>query len=208
MLKFYTAPGAVALASHIALIEAGADFETITLDFSKNAQREPAYLALNPKGRVPALITEHGILTENPAILVYIAQRFPEAKLAPLDNAFAFAELNGFLAYLCSTFHVATAHFARGTRWASEASSLEDMKRKVPQNARDCLKLIETEFMRGKWVFGAQYSLADPYLFRIVSWMPRFDVDLADFPKIAAHYAAMRQRPAVIRAIAQAGETI
>ena len=83
MLKLFYAPNTCALASHIALEEAGADYQTVRLDFRADEQRKPEYLAINPKGRVPALATDRGILTETPAILAFVAQSFPQAKLAP-----------------------------------------------------------------------------------------------------------------------------
>src|SRR5215831_19359681 len=95
-MKLYYAPHTCALASHIALEEAGADYTTERLDFRAEAQRKPEYLAINPKGRVPALVTPRGILTETPALLIYIAQTFPQASLAPLDDPFALAELQSF----------------------------------------------------------------------------------------------------------------
>ena len=134
MLKLYFAPGTCALASHIALAEAGADYTTERIDFKTNQQNSPEYLAINPKGRVPALVTDRGVLTETPAMLAYIAQSFPKAKLAPLDDAFAFAQAQAFNSYLCSTVHVAHAHKGRGSRWATEESSFADMKRKVPKS--------------------------------------------------------------------------
>ena len=91
MFKLYYAPGTCALASHIALEEAGAAYTTERLDFKSNQQNSPEYLKVNPKGRVPAMVTERGVLTETPAMLAFIAQSFPQAKLAPLDDAFAFA---------------------------------------------------------------------------------------------------------------------
>jgi len=83
MMKLYWATGTCALASHIALEEAGAKYEAVKLDFTQGDQRKPEYLKVNPKGRVPALTTERGILTETPAILAWIAQTYPQAKLAP-----------------------------------------------------------------------------------------------------------------------------
>lgn len=202
-MKLYFAPGTIALASHIALAEAGADYEAIALDFGQNEQRGEAYLAINPKGRVPALITDRGILTETPAILTFVAQSFPAARLAPLDDLFAFAELQSFLAYIASTVHVATAHYRRGSRWADQESSLADMREKVPQNTRDCCRLIEAEYLDGPWVMGADYTIADPYLFTITGWLSRFGIELTEFPKIAAHWQAMQARPAVRRALAE-----
>src|SRR5690606_38093905 len=123
-----------ALATHIALAETGADYRAVHVDFASSAQTKPDYLAINPKGRVPTLITEQGILTETPAILLYIAQRFPEKKLAPLDDIFRLAKMQEFNNYPCSTVHVNQSHYLRGSRWASEESSLADMRRKVREN--------------------------------------------------------------------------
>ena len=123
MLTLYYATNTCALASHIALEEAGAAYETRWVDFGAAEQTKPEYLAINPKGRVPALVTERGVLTETPAILAYIAQSYPEARLAPLDDPFAFAELQAFMSYLCSTVHVAHAHRARGYRWADDPTA-------------------------------------------------------------------------------------
>jgi glutathione S-transferase len=99
MLKLYFAPGTCALASHIALEEAGAAYTTQRLDFKANQQNSPDYLKVNPKGRVPALVTDRGILTETPAMLAWIAQSFPKAGLAPLDDAYAFAQVQAFNSY-------------------------------------------------------------------------------------------------------------
>ena len=113
MFKLYYAPGTCALASHIALEEAGAAYTTERLDFKNNQQNSAEYLKINPKGRVPALVTDRGVLTETPAMLAFIAQSFPQAKLAPSD-AFAFAQAQSFNSYLCSTVHITHAHKRRG----------------------------------------------------------------------------------------------
>ena len=135
---FYTARGTCALATHIALLEAGADFDVVALDFIKQQQQSPEYLAINPKGRVPALRTPLGVLTETPALLAYVAQSFPERKLAPLDDAFAMARMQELHSYLASTVHVAHAHKRRGARWADDAAAHEAMRAKVPQNMTAC----------------------------------------------------------------------
>src|SRR5689334_14574759 len=197
MLKLYFAPGTCALASHIALQDAGADYKVERLDFKANQQNSPEYLAINPKGRVPSLVTDRGILTETPAMLAFIAQSFPQAELAPLDDAFAFAQVQAFNSYLCSTVHVAHAHKMRGARWATEDTSFADMKRKVPQTVGACFALIERDMLRGPWVMGEQYTICDPYLYTIAGWLEGDGVDLAAFPKVAAHMKRMAERPAV-----------
>ena len=100
MFRLYYAPGTCALATHIALEEAGAPYEAVLVDFRSQNQRSPEYLAVNPKGRVPALITESGTLTETPALLLFVAQRFPAAELAPLADPFALAQVQEFNSYL------------------------------------------------------------------------------------------------------------
>jgi glutathione S-transferase len=203
MIKLYYAPHTCSLASHVALEEAGADYSTVRIDFAKEEQRSPDYLAINPKGRVPAMVTDRGILTETPAMLAFIAQSFPQARLAPLDNAFAFAQVQAFNSYLCSTVHVAHAHRMRGHRWADDPAAIAEMKRKVPESVAACFELIEREMFEGPWVMGAQYTICDPYLFTLAQWMERDGVDPKRFPKVADHRQRMSQRPAVRRAIEQ-----
>ncbi len=132
MLTLYYAPNACSRASHITLAKAGADYTARRVNFAQSEQRTPEYLKLNPKGRVPVLVTQHGVLTETPAILLYIAQVHAEAGLAPLGDPFALAKMNSFLSFMCSTVHVNHAHRVRGNRWADDESALESMKKKVP----------------------------------------------------------------------------
>ncbi len=203
MLKLYYAPNTCALASHIALEAAGADYEPVRVDFASAQQTSPEYLEVNPKGRVPALVTERGVLTETPAILMYIARSFPEAALAPLDDTFELARLEAFNSYLCSTVHVAHAHRLRGSRWASEPSSFEDMKRKVPQSVGDAFALIETDLLVGPWVMGEAFSVGDAYLFTVSRWLEGDKVDLGRLPRVLEHRARMEQLPAVQAVLAQ-----
>ncbi len=202
MLKLFYALGTCALASHIALEEAGAEYTTARLDFKNNDQQKLEYLKVNPKGRVPALVTDKGILTETPAILAYIAQVFPKAGLAPLGDPFAFARVQAFNSYLCSTAHVNHAHLGRGARWADDPASLEDMKRKVPKNVGASFALMEREMFEGPWVMGKTYTICDPYLFTVAGWLPRDTVDIARFPKIHDHHKRMAERPAVKKVLA------
>ncbi|MBD9371410.1 glutathione S-transferase family protein [Rhizobium sp. ARZ01] len=201
MLTLHYAPRTCALASLIALEESGLAFEVQRLDLANSEQRSPTYLAINPKGRVPALATDRGILTETPAILAYIAQVTPRGRLAPLDDAFAFARMQAFNSYLCSTVHVAHAHGRRGSRWSDDAAAVETMKAKVPENMAECFRLIEETMLTGPWAMGSAYSVADPYLFTIGGWLKGDGVAPSLFPKVAEHRARMLERPAVQRAV-------
>jgi glutathione S-transferase len=205
MLKLFHAWGSCSLASLIALEEAGADYEMVPMDTKAGDQRTPDYLAVNPKGRVPALATERGVLTETPAILAYIAQSFPAAKLAPLEDAYAFAQAQAFNSYLCSTVHVAHAHKHRGYRWTDDAAAQAAMTRAVPQNEIACFRLIEDEMLAGPHVLGEAYSICDAYLFTLTGWLEGDGVDRRQFPKVNALYDRVAARPAVRKVLAQEG---
>jgi glutathione S-transferase len=203
MLTLHYAADTCSLASHIALIDAGATYRTVRLEFRANDQRKPEYLALNPKGRVPALATDLGILTETPAILAFIAQSFPGARLAPLDDPFAFAKVQAFNSYLCATAHVAHAHRMRGYRWADDPAAIAAMQRKVPQAVSECFSLIEREMLIGPWVLGEAYTICDPYLFTLAQWLEADGVDLAQLPKVQDHRRRMSERSSVRQALAE-----
>jgi len=201
MQKLFYFPGSCARASHIALREAEASFELRLVDFATTEQRKSAYLKINPKGRVPALETERGIITETPAILAYIAQQYPDAMLAPKNDPFAFAALQAFNNYLCATVHVAHAHIRRGERWADDSAAIAEMQRKAPEVVADCFQLIEDLYFTGPWVMGENYSIADPYLFTITQWLPLHKIESSDYPKIHQHFAKMLEREAVQKAL-------
>jgi len=194
----YYSPGSCALASHIALADAGSDYEAIRIDFASGEQAKPEFLAINPKGRVPALITEDGTLTETPAVLAYIAQRFRDANLAPLDDPFAFARAQEFNSYLCSTVHVAHAHRSRGKRWVDDLAAIAEMQRKVPETVFQAFDLIEQDLLKGPWVLGPDYTICDAYLYTVSRWLESDGIDPAQqLPRVADHRARMEQREIV-----------
>ena len=203
MIKLYYAADTCSLASHIALQDAAADYSTVRISFATGEQRKPEYLAITPKGRAPALVTDKGVLTETPAILAFIAQSFPQARLAPLDDAFLFAQVQAFNSYLCSTLHVAHAHRMRGYRWADDPAAIAAMQRKVPESVAACYQLIEENTLREPWVMGETYTICDPYLFTMAQWLEQDGVDPARFPKVMAHRRRMSERPQVQKAIAE-----
>jgi len=204
LIALYSAPGACSLASHIALREAGAEFELHRVDFASDQQRTPEYLAMNPKGRVPLLVTDRGPLTETPAILAWIAQTHPEAGLAPTDP-WAFAQMQSVNAYLCATLHVNHAHGRRAARWADAESSHADMAAKVPQTVGESFRHIEEEVFQGPFVMGDGLSVADAYLYTVSRWMETDKVDPARFPRVHEHRTRMQARPAVQAALEAEG---
>ena len=203
MFTLYYAPHTCSLASHIALEDAGARYELTRIDFGRNEQRSSSYVAINPKARVPTLTTPRGILTETPAMLAFIAQSFPESGLAPIDDPFAFAEVQAFNSYLCSTLHVAHAHRMRGHRWADDQAAIVAMQKKVPQSVGACYDLIERQMLKGPWVVGDIYTIADPYLFTLAQWLEADGVDPSRIPRVIEHRSRMLERPNVKKAIAE-----
>ena len=203
MLKLFSAVGSCSLASHIALEEAGADYRLARMSTRDGDQLKPEYLAINSRGRVPALVTDRGVLTETPAILAFIAQSYPDAGLAPLDDPYAFAQAQAFNSYLCATVHVAHAHRHRGYRWADDPAALAEMTRKVPQTVAACFQLIEEQMPPGPYVLGEAYSICDPYLFTLAGWLEGDGVDPARFPRVLAHRERIAARPAVRNVLAE-----
>ncbi len=205
MLKLYYAAHTCSLATHIVLEEVGADYSTVRVDFAQEQQKSPEFLKVNPKARVPALVTDRGILTETPAMLVYVAQSFPKSRLALMDDPFAFAQVQAFNSYLCSHLHVAHAHRMRGHRWvdADDKASIAAMQRKVPESVGGAFELIEREMLKGPWVMGEHYTICDPYLFTLAQWLEKDGVDPARVPRVADHRRRMSERPGVKKAIAE-----
>lgn len=201
MFVFYTSSGSSALATHILLEEIGAPYEVRNVPISEGAHLRSEYLAINPKGRVPALADGKTVVTETPAILTYLAEVHPEKGLLP-DDARARARVNEIAAYLCATMHVAFAHKFRAARWTDDEAAIAAMQAKVPQNLRDCAGIIEEHYLIGPWALGDGYSILDPYMFLVHRWLKGGEVDISDFPKIAAHRDAMMDRPATRAALA------
>ncbi len=203
MLKLYTHLGTIGLACEIALEEAGAVYEVQRMNFAENEQRQPAYLAINPKSRVPALATDRGIITEAPAIMGYIARTHPAAGLLPEGDAFALAQAESLMSYLCSWVHPAAAHRHRGYRWADDPAAIAELRRKAPEVFGEAMHLIDQTLFKGPWALGEAYSVCDPYLYVLTSWLPRDTLDMADFPRLADHYSRMDARPAVQAVLAR-----
>ncbi len=200
MLTLYFSPGSIAAAVAITLNEAQLDHQKTRVDFSNSEQRSRAYLGINPKGRVPALVTDRGVITETAAILDFIAAMKPQAGLVP-EDPFQAAQMRSAMTYLGSTMHVNHAHGGRGHRWADDEASWADMKRKVPETMSESAAYIEEHVLQGPFVLGNAFSLADPYLFVVSTWLPGDGVDIGQFRKLHAFHQSMWDRPSVRMAL-------
>ena len=201
-MRLFYAPNTISIAAAITLHEAQLTYEPVLVDFRQGEQTAPAYLQINPKGRVPTLDTDGGLITETGAILEYIAAIAPKAGLVPSDPVDA-AHMRSVMFYLASTMHVNHAHRVRGFRWADNADSHKDMKSKVADNMTENARHIQTHYLRGDYVLGDTLSLADPYLFVVCRWLEGDGVDLSALPAIDAYLTRMRSRASVQQAIAQ-----
>ena len=191
MLTLHYAPKTISVAVAIALNEAGVDYTPVEVDFAKAAQTKAPYLAINPKGRVPALITDTCVLTETGAILEYAAP-----SLVPSDPM-QVARMRELMYYLASTMHVAHAHKMRGSRWANQQSSFDDMQAKVPQTMTACAQHLEDTLAFTPFAIGSDFTAADAYLYVVLSWLPGDGVDMTLFPKLAGYVAQMDMRASV-----------
>ncbi|SCZ66722.1 glutathione S-transferase [Epibacterium ulvae] len=197
-MQLYFAPNTISVAIAIALEEAGLDYEAVRIDFANKEQASAAFGQINPKGRVPALVVDGGILTETGALLEYIADLAPAAQLRPSDPLLL-ARMREVMFYLASTMHVNHAHKMRGSRWASAASSFEDMTAKVPQTMAESCAYISKYGLKEPYVLGETASLADIYLYVICTWLKGDGVNPEDFPKIHTFMKTMEQRASVKR---------
>ncbi|RZJ87327.1 MAG: glutathione S-transferase [Brevundimonas sp.] len=201
MLKLYYSPGACAMASHIALEEAGADYELVKIDLKQGEQRTPEYLAINPAGATPALVTDQGVLTENLVIMGYVAQTHPDAKLADNQSSFNFGKMQSFNGFLGSSLHPAIGKvlFARPPlEGEARAQALAFALKKYD--------VVEQSLFKGPWAMGEAYTVADGYLSVFSRWLRSADLlDTTRFPKLNAHLDAVQARPAVQRVLEMEG---
>lgn len=181
MLTFYFSPGSSSMAPHIALHEIGVPFEARPLSLAAKDTRTPQFLAINPAGKVPALLIDGRVLTEVAGILFYLARAFPEAKLLPVGDPETEAQVVSWMSYIASTIHPA--------------------RREGLEAAREVYKVADQKLGDRGWIVG-DYSIADIHLFRLF-WRFRTSLEPkpGDFPNIEAHYERMMTRPAIKKTI-------
>ena len=187
MLTLYFSNGSCSLASHITLEEAGARFEAQRIDLRAGEQKKPEYLAINPKGKVPALAVDGAVITENPAIMSYVADTHPQAKLLAAPGELARAKAQEWLAWCSSTVHIAFGPLFRNKD--------DEAQKKTVQTLLDQYN----EWLAGPFVLGEQFSVADSYTLVFTLWGKKFGLTLGD--KMVASAKALLARPGVQRAV-------
>jgi glutathione S-transferase len=183
MLIFYFAPGSSAMATHIALHETRAEFEPRLLSFKAKEQQRPDYLALNPEGKVPALVIDGRVLTEVAATLYYLAKTYPQADLWPRGGLEEEAQALSWMSFIAATVHPA---------------------RRAGEDAwRAVFRLCEQRLGGKEWAAGGAYSIADIHLFRLFwRFVDALGPDHASYPGLMRHYERIMARPAVKETIA------
>jgi glutathione S-transferase len=183
MLTLYYSPGSSSMATHIALHEVGALFELKLTALHRDENRAADYLAVNPEGKVPALIVDGRPLTEVAATLWYLARRYPEAGLLPqFGDVEAEARVISWMSFIASTIH--PARRIGDDRW------------------REVFALADQRLGADEWTVD-QYSIADIHLFRLYwRFVKTLEPPKGSYPNLTAHYDRMMARPAVQRTIA------
>ena len=204
MLKLFYSPGACSLVTHIALEESGAEFEPVRVTLAQAEHLKPEYLDINPHARVPALATGHGVVTENIAILNLIADLFCKDGSVPRDDPYAAARCNELLGWFASTVHISFAQIWRAARFTRD----ESIHPAIVEGGRENLEsqFAEIEALSGEgWLAGGRFTAADSYALTFFRWGRRIGMDMAAFPRWAAHLERLLDRPAVQRVLEREG---
>jgi glutathione S-transferase len=204
MLRLFYSPGACSLVAHIALEEAGAEFEAVRKAIAEKAHRQPDYLAINPRGLIPAMQAEGRVVAENIAILAYIGHRWPGNGQLPLADLPALARVFELLSFFATTIH----YGGFGPIFRARAAGIERPEEAVAADRDRLLGLfgeIDALLAPGPWLLGERYSLADPYPLTFLRWARRLGFDMAGYPRWTAHAQRLVKRPAAARALAREG---
>lgn len=199
-MKLYYLTGACSLASYISLIEAGQTFEAYSVDrATKKTADGKDFVAFNPKGYVPTLILDDGeMLTENVAVLSYIANLDKSRKLAPEPGTLGFYRVVEWLAYINSEIHKSIGPLFRpGTTDEAKAAARELVVKRCD--------LIEKSLGDKPYLTGENFTVADAYLYVVLSWRERVGINIESLPKLTAFYERCRARPSVQRARKEEG---
>ena len=201
MLKLYISPGACATAAHVALEEVGVEYTTEVIDLGKGEQKSEAYLAINGAGETPALVTDRGVITQNSAILAYLAETVPGQTVAPAHDPFAMAQFNAFNGFLTSRLHPSI-----GTLLFANPPLVGEARDNAVKYALSKLQIVEDRLAIGPWVFGNSFTLSDGFLMVFERWAKRAGIlDTGRFPKLNEHLDRVQKREAVGRVLASEG---
>ncbi len=199
-MKLFYSPGACSLGIHVLLEELGKPYEAEVVNTREGMQHQPYYLEISPKAKVPALQRDDGsVLTEYGAIATWLARTHPAAQLMPAD-AEGEARAVEAMDYVVATIHMqGFTRIARPMNFTPNEADKEVVQTRGREIFAKGLELLNAALAQRDWIAGS-YSVADTALFYVENWSPRSGVDLP--AHVAAHFARMKTRPAVQRALA------
>lgn len=193
-------PGACSLVPYVLLTEVGAAFDTVNINLAQGINKDPAYLQINPKAKVPALIIDGQPLTENVAIQMWIALHYPEAKLLPEDPMDAMRAIS-VMAWCASGMHPKITQQAKPDRYCDLEGSADRVRALGEQGLREQFAIANTMLADREWFF-PNFSCADAYFYWCFRRASAFPGDLSEFSHCQAHMKRMEQRPSVQKLLA------
>lgn len=203
--KLYFSPGAVSMATHIALEEAGLAYSLEPISIKEGEQLTERYRRVHPLGRLPALEIEPGVvLTETPALLAYVAALAPARQLLP-ESGLSRARADEWMSLLASAVHVTFISFFRPDRYTSDDAARAALKLDGKQRFFDLLRHVESRLPERGFTLGERYSLVDAYLSVFFLWARRFELPVHELPRYGRLFSTVLPRPAVRRALEQEG---
>ena len=197
MLTFYFSPGACSMAPHIALEEAGATFEAKPLSLAKGQHKSPEFLKINPNGQVPTLLVDGKLLTENLAILTWIAEQHPSAKLMPTEPWERVQTLS-YLARLTSDVHKTFAPLFRPQAYVDDETARDNFVKNVRGLVGERMSGLDARLAGKDYALG-QFSVVDCYMYVFFAWASHLGFDTGKWPNLSRHFERMNARPAVQR---------
>lgn len=201
-MKLYYSPGACSLASHIILEELQLPYEATAIDLHAGQNRTTEYLRVNPNGVVPALQLDDGnVLTENIAILLYLAEQQPEANLIPPAGTLARARCYEWLSFITSDLHKAFVPLFRPERFASSEQGKQEVVELTRKKVNEMMTLAEQKLQGKTFALGDNFSICDPYLLVIFQWAKHLKFDVTQWPNCANLAQQLYQRPSVQKAL-------
>ena len=202
MLTLYFSPGACSMASHIGIEETGAPYEEKPTLLAKGEQKTEAYLKINPRGKVPALSADGKVITENTAILTYLARRFPEKKLLPADPLEE-ARCIGTMAWFSNIVHPSYQRYMRPERFAEGEAAQATVKETGRKSFWANVQEIDSLLGNKEWMMGGQYTVADGYALVFYGWGVRGEFPMKELGNYTAWKDRMLKRPAVRKVLEQ-----
>jgi glutathione S-transferase len=202
-VRLYYIPASAAMAPHAALAEAGVDYELVLVERDEAGTSSAEYLALNPHGRVPALVDGDLLVTESAATMLHIADRFPDARLVPPVGTPERAQVYRYLMYLTNTVQSGFMHFYYPERYTNDAAAEAAISAREDELLGEAFDWLDSELEGREWLVGDERTVADIYLFMLVRWGRNLSTPAWKRANLRRHFLATLALPGVARMIAE-----